>query len=265
MKIGVSTSCFYPLLTEKSLELVGKNGVKTTEIFFNANCELEKSFINELVKIKSFYGIDVVSLHPTMSLAESYMLFSGYERRFNEGLDLYKRYAEAATKLGAKYIIMHGGKPNKFLTDEEYCHKFFEVAKVVKENGAMLLQENVVLFRAGSLDFLKLFVKTLGKDANICLDVKQSVRGGYSPFDVVKSVGENIRHIHISDNGPKGDCLLPSHGTFDFAKLFYELHKKGYKGDAIIEVYDFCYNAYSQVFDSAKYVENNALANYKNK
>ncbi len=260
MKIGVSTSCFYPMLTEKSLELVGKNGIKTTEIFFNAACELEKGFVEELVNIKENFGIDVISVHPTMSLAESYVLFSGYERRFYEGLDMYKRYAEVANRLGAKYIIMHGGKPNKFLTNEEYCHKFFDVARAVKENGATLLQENVVKFRAGDLEFLKLFVKTLGKEADICLDVKQSLRGGYSPFDVIKSVGENIRHIHISDNGPKGDCLLPSHGTFDFVKLFDMAKQKGYKGDAIIEVYDFCYNNYSEVFESAEWVENNALA-----
>ncbi|MBQ8203241.1 MAG: sugar phosphate isomerase/epimerase [Clostridia bacterium] len=262
MKIGVSTSCFYPLLTEKSLELVGENGVKLTEIFFNANSELENSFVAELVKIKEHYGIDVVSVHPTMSLAESYVLFSGYERRFREGLDSYKRYAEAAVKLGAKYIIMHGGKPNKFLTNEEYCHKFFEVARAVKENGATLLQENVVKFRAGDLDFLKNMVKILGNDANLCLDIKQSIRGGYSPFDVVESVGENIRHIHISDNSKAGDCLLPSKGTFDFKKLFADVKKKGYNGAAIIEVYDFCYKDYSEVFESARLVSseiNNVL------
>lgn len=260
MRIGVSTSCFYPMLTEDSLKLVGENGVKTTEIFFNATSELEKPFIKELKSIKNHYGIDVVSLHPTMSLAESYVFFAGYERRFNEGVELYKRYADAAMELGAKYIIMHGGKPNKFLTNEEYCHKFFEVSKAVGENGAMLLQENVVLFRAGDLDYLKLMVKTLGKDANICLDIKQSIRGGYSPFDVVKCVGENIRHIHISDNSKKGDCLLPPQGTFDFQKFFQKVREKGYKGDAILEVYDFCYKDKKDVFESARFVENNVLA-----
>lgn len=260
MKIGVSTSCFYPMLTEESLKLVGENGVKTTEIFFNANCELEKPFIKELKCIKDYYGIDVLSLHPTMSLAESYVFFAGYERRFKEGVENYKRYAQAAVELGAKYVILHGGKPNKFMDNEEYCHKFFELSNVISENGAMLLQENVAYFRAGDLDYLKLMVKTLGKDANICLDIKQSLRGGYSPFDVVKYVGENIRHIHISDNSEKGDCLLPSKGTFDFVKLLTEVKSKGYKGDAIIEVYDFCYKDKKEVFESARYMENNVLA-----
>ena len=52
MKIGVSTSCLYPLETEKSLLGVAKAGVNTTEIFFNANCELEKEFVAGLKEIK---------------------------------------------------------------------------------------------------------------------------------------------------------------------------------------------------------------------
>ena len=48
MKLGVSTSCFYPLETELALEQVGKSGVRNTEIFFNAESELKDSFIDIL-------------------------------------------------------------------------------------------------------------------------------------------------------------------------------------------------------------------------
>ena len=115
MKIGVSTSCLYPLETEKALLSVAEAGVKTTEVFFNANCELQKDFVFELKRIKDEYGMEIVSLHPTMSLAESFMFFSNYQRRYAEGMEFYKRYAEIAGELGAKYIIMHGGKPNRVL------------------------------------------------------------------------------------------------------------------------------------------------------
>ena len=81
MKIGVSTSCFYPLETEVSLENLGKAGIRHTEIFFNALSELKQSFVDMLLDIKSEYGITVASVHPTMSLAESFMIFSNCERR----------------------------------------------------------------------------------------------------------------------------------------------------------------------------------------
>ena len=40
MKIGVSTACFYPLETEKSLVAAAQGGSVCTELFFNADCEL---------------------------------------------------------------------------------------------------------------------------------------------------------------------------------------------------------------------------------
>jgi sugar phosphate isomerase/epimerase len=78
INLGISSACFYPLETEASLELIGKNGIKTTEIFFNSFGELKDPFVKELLHIKNNYGIEIVSIHPTFSLAESFMLFSGY-------------------------------------------------------------------------------------------------------------------------------------------------------------------------------------------
>ena len=41
MRIGMSSSCFYPQETEASLRRIGEAGAKTAEIFFNAPSELE--------------------------------------------------------------------------------------------------------------------------------------------------------------------------------------------------------------------------------
>ena len=241
MKIGLSTSCLYPLETEKSLLSVAKAGIKLTEIFFNAECELEKGFVSLLKSIKNEYGIDVVSVHPTMSLAESFMLFSAYERRYKEGIEQYKRYAEIACKLGAKYIIMHGGKPNKVLDNKGYFERFSAIAECVRQNGAELLQENVVKFRAGNLDVLKAMKKYLGDSSAFCLDIKQCIRGGYSPFEAIKALGSSVKHIHISDNTPQNDCMLPLTGSFDFHKFFSLCKSSGYNGDGIVEVYSEAY------------------------
>lgn len=250
MKLGISTACFYPLETENSLELVGKSGVENCEIFFNANCELEQSFVEKLHNITKEYGTKVISVHPTMSLAESFMLFSAYDRRLQEGLDNYRRYSEIAAFLGAEYVIMHGGKPNGVLSDDEYCERFLQIYETVSESGVTLLQENVAKHRANDIDFLKNMVRNLGDKANFCLDVKQSIRGGYTPFDVVDAVGKNIRHLHISDNNASSDCLLPINGDFDFKKLFDKMKQFDYNGAAMIEVYRWAYQEPQEVFAS---------------
>lgn len=247
MKIGVSTACYYPLETELSLKEVGKAEIDTTEIFFNASIELEQNFIDELKSIKDHYNIYVTSIHPAASLADSFMLFSAYERRLKEGLDTYCRYGEIAAQLGAKYVILHGGKPNGVLDDDEYCERFLQVSDAVAKGGAVLLQENVVNFRAGNLDFLKKMKQYLGDRAAFCLDVKQSIRGGYSPFDAMKLLKESVKHLHLSDNNQHKDCLLPLSGSFDFKGFLNCAKQNGFSGDAVIEVYHNAYNEYSEL------------------
>ncbi|MDO4608359.1 MAG: sugar phosphate isomerase/epimerase [Clostridia bacterium] len=252
MKIGISTSCLYPMYTEAAFETIASRGVELTEIFFNANCELEPQFIKGLCNTKDKYGITVSSVHPTMSLAESFMLFSNYDRRFYEGLENFKRYGEIAASLGAKYVIMHGGKPNGTMDDYGYFDKFAAVAEVVRQNGATLLQENVVLFRAGKLDTLKNMSDYLGDNVNFCLDVKQSIRGGYSPYDVLNLLGSKIKHLHLSDSNSTNDCMLPLTGNFDFKDFLDTATRVGYIGDAVIELYRAAFGSPDELFEAHK-------------
>ena len=257
MKIGISTACFYPLETEKALKKIVDKGIECTEVFFNAECELTDEFVRELVRVKDAGVTEIVSLHPTMSLAESFMLFSAYDRRTQQGLDQYRRYGEIAAMLGAKYIIMHGGKDNGILNCEQYCERFLKIAECVREGGGILLQENAAKFRAGELRFLSEMKKHLGKSAEFCLDTKQCIRRGYTPFDAIEEIGENIKHLHISDSTPCDDCLLPKRGNFDFAGMFERLSALGYDGNAVIEVYSKAYESFDEIFESLQNLKEN--------
>lgn len=256
MKLGVSTSCFYPLETEVALENLGKAGIRHTEIFFNALSELKQSFVDMLLDIQGEYGMTVASVHPTMSLAESFMIFSNYDRRYREAEEQFRRYSEIAAQLGAKYIIMHGGKPNGILTDEEYCERYMRLKEITRENGADILQENVVRFRAGEIEFLRSMREILGEEAEFCIDLKQSLRCGYDPYELIEEFSDNIKHYHISDHSVSSDCLLPGDGGFDFKRLFTVLKKRGFDGSLMVEVYRDCYGSYSDIY--------NSFANLKN-
>jgi sugar phosphate isomerase/epimerase len=252
LKLGVSTASLYPLETELALEEIGKAGIKTAEIFFNAESELKDSFIDILIDIKEKYGMEITAVHPTMSLAESFMIFSGYERRFYESLDEFARYSEIAAELGAKYIILHGGKNNGILTDEEYCERYMRLKEQTLKNNVTILQENVFNHRAGDIEFLRSMQNILKNDAEFCIDIKQSLRCGYSPVELIEEFSPNIRHYHISDNSLAGDCLLPGNGTFNFKDFFKLIKSTGYNGDCIIEVYSNSYHDYSEISDSYK-------------
>ncbi len=255
MKIGVSTSCYYPMETELALEELGKAGIHNVEIFFNSKSELKNSFIDILEDIKNRYNLNITSIHPTMSLAESFMIFSAYERRFYDALDDYSRYSEIAARLGAEYIIMHGGKQSSVLTDKEYCERYMALKTATLKNGVTVLQENVFKHRAGDIEFLRAIRDYLGDEAEFCLDLKQAIRCGYSPITLIDELWDNIKHFHISDHSPASDCMLPLNGGFDFKGFFDILKKRNYKGSCIIEVYENAYKDRSEIINSKKMLE----------
>ena len=252
MNIGVSTASLYPLETELALLEIAKAGVKTTEIFINCESEMKPAFVDILSDIKDDYGINITSIHPTYSLAESFLLFSEYERRFYEGVEKFKRYSEMAAQLGAKYIILHGGKDNGITTDEEYCQRYMLLNEETRKNGVIVLQENVANFRSRDKEFLKSMCNILGDDAQFCFDIKQSIRSGYNPFELIEEFYPHIKHCHISDHSLSSDCLLPFNGGFNFKDFFSVMASKGYNGAYVIEVYKNAYKTYDEIFNSHK-------------
>lgn len=252
MKIGVSTASLYPLETELALSKIGESGVKTTEIFFNCESELKPSFVDMLYDIKNEYSLDITAIHPTMSLSESFMIFSEYERRFYESLQKFARYSEIAKDLGAKYIILHGGKPNGITTDEEYCERFMALNQETRKNGVTVLQENVVNYRSGDIEFLRSMKEILGDDAQFCFDIKQSIRCGYNPLDLIEEFISNIKHFHISDHSLASDCMLPLKGNFNFEGFFKILKHNKFDGACNIEVYKNAYKNTEEIFVSYK-------------
>lgn len=256
MEIGASSACFYPLETEKSLLHIAELGFKHCEIFINSPSELNKGFIRELKTIKDAYGMDIVSLHPYASFAEGYNFFSGYYRRFEDGVEDYKRYFEAARILGAKYIVMHGARKRIDISVQEYAQRFGTLNSVAKSFGCSMAHENVVKFVSAYPEFMSYLKDCLGDDFKMVLDVKQARRAGVDVNEFIEVMGRSIAHVHLSDYSGDKDCIPPSEkGLFDFEGLFKALHKAGYDGRYIIELYSNGFLKRKEIKQSALYLE----------
>lgn len=255
MSIGISTASFYPELTETALRVCGEQGVPCTEIFINAPSEIEPPFVRELARIKQAYGTKVLSIHPFTAAIEGYMLFSAYERRFIDAMDFYMRYAEAAATLGAKYIVLHGDRtPTPVLSCAEYTERFLQLNLRMQTLGVTLTQENVNLYSASKPDFIRGMRKYSGDTISFTFDVKQAVRSGHTPLQLLEAMGEKIVHVHVSDHTDGADCLLPGRGRYDFGALFDRLDGQGYDGDYVIEVYNAAYQSYDELVGSMRYL-----------
>lgn len=256
MEIGASSACFYPLETERSFLHIAELGFNHCEIFFNAPSELRSSFIKELKTVKDAYSINVVSLHPYASFGEGYDFFSCYKRRFDDAVENYKRYFDAAGQLGAKYIVMHGAAKLFDINMELYAERFASVNEVADSFGCCVAHENVVGFLSASPDFSQYMKSRLGDSYKMVLDVKQARRAGVDPEDFIDIMGNNIVHVHLSDYNEQTDCIAPcEEGLFDFEKLFSDLHKTGYNGKYIIELYSDGYQRKRDITKSAKYLD----------
>ncbi len=256
MKTGISTGCLYPALTEKSLKLLLDNGFDLFEIFFNTFSELEPDFLDRLKFLCDSKNAKIVSIHPFTSVFESYLLFSAYERRFWDGVKMYHMYFRSAKRLGAEYVVLHGMFSNySSIDDEEYCRRFGILSDTAAEYGITFLQENVFNFQSGDKDFIRNMADRLGSKANFVLDTKQARRCGYDPGLLAEIMGSSLRHIHISDCKNDELCLLPGTGEFDFQKFYSTLHRIGYNGDCVIEVYGQKDNDISRLLKAKQYLD----------
>lgn len=257
MRFGASTSCFYPLETEKSLQKVIDLGFERAEVFMNAESELEESFVKELVQIANGSDTKIISVHPFSSFLESSCIFGDYKRRFDDYIGIYQKTCHAAAMLGAKYVVIHGAvaTPKLPIPDERYFERFRHLIEIGKSEGVTVCQENVNRFKSQSIEFCKKMRNELGDDFNMVFDIKQTVRAGEDTFEFLNEFKNEIRHIHISDHGALGDCLPIGRGNFDFKRLKDTMDACGYQGDAVIEIYSKGYDVESVLRESKVYLD----------
>lgn len=254
MVIGASTSNFYPALLEDALDTVLSLGFRDTEVFFNAASELEVSFVNELRRKVDDAGTRVHAVHPHTSFMEPHFLFSPYARRADEMLDNYKRTFDAAARLGADFLVLHGDRLGGALSTEQSIERYERLYDLGVTYGVRVAQENVVRFRSQDLDYIRALKAALGSKAAFVLDLKQTVRCGVSVEAVAAAMGDAIVHVHISDHDDRRDCLPPKKGTFDYNRLFSLLRDIHYNGAILIELYRHSFEDPQDLVASAEYL-----------
>lgn len=249
MKIGVSTACMYPYLTEDAIDMLMNLGIKDFEIFFNTYSELNIEYLSQIKEKMKKQNCNVVSVHPFTSSCESYFIFSEYYRRFEDILPVYQKYFKTASFLGANIVVIHGAvaKAKRTITNDEYFKRFEMLSDMASEYGVTLAQENVNLYKSQNIDFIKAMREYLKDKAAFVLDIKQAVRSGNNPLAVCEAMGEGIKHIHLNDNNTNEDCLLPCEGSFDYDKFFKLLKSYSFSGNMVIEVYNHNFEELNQL------------------
>jgi sugar phosphate isomerase/epimerase len=168
---------------------------------------------------------------------EPMLFFSGYKRRLDDGIEYYKKYFNAMNILGAEIFVFHGNKKLAQLSPECYCESYSRLVEAGKSFGITVAQENVSRCTSGSLSFLKRMMDYLGDDAKFVVDTKQAIRSGENNFDILRTLGKHIVHVHISDHGEMGDCLQIGRGRFNVRQFLSILNENSPDCSVMLELY----------------------------
>jgi sugar phosphate isomerase/epimerase len=255
MEIGISTACFYPLYTENTIKIISDLESNLCEVFLEAEYEYEKDYISDLKKEMDKFNVRANSVHAFCATFEA-QLFSEYERRRTDALVIYKKVVEAATRLGATSYTFHGDKRCDDLNKLDFKHYIKcvnELLDIAQSYNIALSWENVAWCQTSRPEFIAK-VKDAAPTLKFTLDIKQARRAGKLPDEYLDVMGSDIINVHVNDFNNEKSCMLPGQGMFDFKSFFQKLNAIDYKGNAIIEVYSWDYDDYTELKTSIEYL-----------
>ncbi len=255
MQAGISTSSLYPMETETAFEVLAREGITSLEVFLNTPGEQDEPYLNELIALKKNYGTQITAVHPYLSAFEPFMVFTAYKRRFEDAKELFRRAFDYTNRLGAAILVFHGDRQGGSLPFNEYIERFGILSEIGQTHGVVLAQENVCRCRSRDIEFIADMKKALGDSAAFVLDIKQAVRSGCTPFEVLDAMGNSIRHVHVSDHNSERDCLPPGKGTFELLAFIEKLGDLDYRGSLIVELYRENFNEINELISSYEYVK----------
>ena len=160
--------------------------------------------------------------------------------------DVIYRSIEAASVLGAKYLVIHPIWKDENGKIIESRSKFISVnAEAIKKLlpkaekcGVILLSENILWGASKDPRIIAELVKEVNSDYfGWCFDTGHAHCSGYK-MSVLEKCAVVPLSLHIQDNDGTGDGhLIPGDGTVNWDEFIAVLKKIGYCGDCVMEAH----------------------------
>ena len=238
MKIGISTaSLFLKVLTEDSLETLRGMGADTTELFLSTFSEYEEDFVRAVAAESS--GVDIHSIHVLSTQFEP-QLFSAHKRVRSDAEYWLHKVCAAGCILGAKYYTFHGPlvlkKSPYNLNIGGFADRLNELTGIAAEYGITICYENIHYGFFSRPEFFRELAEKCPK-IGACLDIKHAYFAGVDPSEYMDAAGGRLHTVHVVDITDAGNVVLPGRGSYDFAKLFADMKKRGIDAPVLIEAY----------------------------
>jgi sugar phosphate isomerase/epimerase len=234
MRIGMSTTCVYPLEPEHAFRYAKEAGFDGIEIMVTQ--ELTTQIAEGLNEMSERWELPILSIHAPVLLLTHFVW--GRDPRVK--LD---RTAELAAAVGAEAVVVHP----PFRWQSTYAREFLPAVREFSgAHGVEIAVENMFPWRAAGRN-MKAYApgwdpREMDCDA-VTLDFSHASLSGVDSLEYAKDLGDRLRHVHLCDGtGAIGEGqifdehLLPGRGNQPVAETLRWLADRGWQGSVVAEI-----------------------------
>ncbi|MHB1234111.1 MAG: sugar phosphate isomerase/epimerase family protein [Microbacteriaceae bacterium] len=234
IRVGMSTSCAYPLPTEHSFRLARLAGFDGIEVMVtNDDVTQDASALNRL---SARYGLPVVSVHAPVLLLTHFVWGRDPQVKLEKS-------AELARDVGTTTVVVHP----PFRWQAGYARDFLPIVReTARTYGVEIAIENMFPWKAAGRS-LKAYSPGYDPTVMDCdamtLDFSHASLAGRDSLELALAMGDRLRHVHLcdgsrstGDSGMFDEHLLPGHGSEPVAEVLHYLASENWDGTIVAEV-----------------------------
>jgi sugar phosphate isomerase/epimerase len=234
MRIGMSTSCVYPLSTEHGFRLAREAGYDGVEVMVTRDERTQSA--DALLRLSERYEQPILSIHAPVLLLTHFVW--GRDPKVK-----LAKSAELAATVGAGTVVVHP----PFRWQAEYAIDFLDIVREISaEAGVVIAVENMFPWKAAGRA-MKAYMPGWDPSQFDCdavtLDFSHAALSGQSGLDLARGFGPRLRHVHLCDGSASNDegrifdeHALPGRGTQPVAEVLALLAAANWSGSIVAEV-----------------------------
>ncbi len=234
IRIGMSTTCVYPLPPEHAFRLARLAGFDGVEVMVTRDESTQDAVALRALSEK--YSLPIVSIHAPVLLLTHFVW--GRDPRIK-----LERSAALAREVGASTVVVHP----PFRWQSGYAENFLDIVREVNaETSIEIAVENMFPWKVGGKS-LKAYAPswdpTLMDCDAVTLDFSHCALSGHDSLAMANSLGDRLRHVHLCDGSRSMDegkvfdeHLVPGRGSEPVAEVLSALASVNWDGVIVAEV-----------------------------
>jgi hexulose-6-phosphate isomerase len=222
---------------QEEFELCQALGLQCMEWIYEYNGHesnplMSSAGIDEMMKLKNIYGIDVGSVVADYFMVQR--LFGDDQEMIKNAIDTLYALIDQCAKSSIPIIELPFVDESALCTPEDIKQLRETLHEAINYAG----DKNVLITLETSLPpqrFYELIESFCSPYVKVNYDMGNSASLGYDPVEEITLMGKYIANVHIKDRLLGGGTVPLGCGNTDFKIVFAELKRIGYSGDFILQ------------------------------